>query len=110
MEPKKVLVVLPAYNEAEAIHKAVTTVRTTCPLYDVLVVNDGSSDNTAEEARKAGALVISLIHNIGIGGAVQTGFLYAYRNGYDTMVQFDGDNQHPVDRIEKIQAEYLFSG
>ncbi|MBU5448995.1 glycosyltransferase family 2 protein [Acetivibrio sp. MSJd-27] len=94
----KSMVVIPAYNEEKSIYKVVKRVQNCGMKIDVVVVNDGSEDRTSEEARRAGAIVINLPLNVGIGGAVQTGYLYAVYHGYDAVVQIDGDGQHdPVD-------------
>lgn len=93
-----VLAVVPAFNEAGGVAGVVAEILAVRPKVDVLVVDDGSSDRTAEKAAAAGATVVRLPYNLGIGGAVQTGFRYAVRNGYDAAVQVDGDGQHvPAD-------------
>ena len=88
----KTLVIIPAYNEEECIEKVVNDVL--AQNVDVIVINDGSKDNTSINAKKTKAHVIDLPFNLGIGGAVQTGYLYAYKNDYDVAIQFDGDGQH----------------
>jgi glycosyltransferase involved in cell wall biosynthesis len=90
----KVLVIIPAFNEAGAIAKTVREVFASGVALDVLVVDDGSLDDTALRARQEGALVVRLPFNLGIGGAVQTGYRYAKAHGYDVAVQVDGDGQH----------------
>lgn len=94
MENLKILVIIPAYNEEESIANVVETVKREYKNCDVLVVNDGSTDNTLEEAKKTSAILIDLPNNLGIGGAVQTGYLYALKNKYDIAIQVDGDGQH----------------
>ncbi len=94
MENLKILVIIPAYNEEESIANVVETVKREYKNCDVLVVNDGSTDNTLEEAKKTSAILIDLPNNLGIGGAVQTGYLYAYKYKYDIAIQVDGDGQH----------------
>jgi glycosyltransferase involved in cell wall biosynthesis len=89
----RVLVVIPAHNEAENITSVVSEVRSLHPELDLLVVDDGSSDSTAVLARSLGAKVIALPFNLGYGAAVQTGFLYAVEAGYDACVLIDGDGQ-----------------
>ena len=89
----KILVVIPAYNESGNIKKTIEAVVATGLPVTTLVIDDGSSDATVCEAKKTGALVISLPFNLGIGGAVQTGFKYALRKNYDFAVQVDGDGQ-----------------
>jgi glycosyltransferase involved in cell wall biosynthesis len=98
----RVLAVVPAFNEAGAIGGVVRDLRRLRPAPDVAVIDDGSSDATAAEAEAAGAVVIRLPFNLGIGGAVQTGFLYAERNGYDAAVQVDGDGQHVAAEIPAL--------
>ena len=88
------LAVIPAYNEAATVGRVVRSIRETLPFFDVLVVDDGSTDATAAEATRAGAVVVSHPFNLGIGGAVQSGFAYALDNDYDYLVQVDGDGQH----------------
>jgi glycosyltransferase involved in cell wall biosynthesis len=90
----KVLVIIPAYNEAENVASIICQVRDVVPQASILVVDDGSSDATAEVARAAGAEVISLPCNLGYGAAVQTGFRYAVIHDYDVGVQLDADGQH----------------
>ena len=90
----KVLVVIPAYKEEARIGGVIAGVRQNVPQADVLVIDDGSPDGTADAARRAGAFVASLPFNQGYGVALQTGFKYARRHGYDIVVQIDGDGQH----------------
>jgi glycosyltransferase involved in cell wall biosynthesis len=90
----RILVVTPAYNEVDNIGDVVHSVKRALPMVDVLVVDDGSRDDTALAARQAGALVVRLPYNLGIGGAVQTGYLFALEQGYDVAVRIDGDGQH----------------
>lgn len=104
----KTLVIIPAYNEEEAIEKVVNSVyEQKIENCDVIVINDGSKDNTYNEAKKTKATVIDAPNNLGIGGAVQTGYLYAQENNYDIAIQLDGDGQHnPVylrDLIEEVK-------
>ena len=96
MSDKKILVIVPAFNESGSIAKTVTELLALPLPLMVLVVNDGSKDATAQEAKAAGAQVISLIYNLGIGGAVQTGFKFAKLKNFDIAVQVDGDGQHDV--------------
>lgn len=103
MEQGKLLVAIPAYNEQNNILKVVWDVRQHLPEADILVVNDCSLDGTSETARKAeGIKVVDLPHNLGIGGAVQTGFKYALARGYAYMVQIDGDGQHMAKEVHKL--------
>lgn len=92
--PSRVLVVMPAFNEEDSVASVVQELRDTHPDIDVLVVDDGSGDRTSEMAASAGALVCRLPFNLGVGGAMRTGYRYALRNGYDAVVQVDADGQH----------------
>ncbi len=103
----KILVILPAYNESGNIGATVRELKALDFRFDVIVIDDGSKDATAQEALNAGARVVSLPFNLGIGGAVQTGFLYALRNGYDIAVQVDGDGQHDAQYLKVILAPVL---
>lgn len=96
------LAIVPAYNEVGAIATTVADIHASAPAFDVLVVDDGSTDATSQAARNAGADVIQLPFNLGIGGAVQAGYLYAHQQGYDIAVQVDGDGQHAADEIQKL--------
>ncbi|MGE5247575.1 MAG: glycosyltransferase family 2 protein [Verrucomicrobiota bacterium] len=102
----RVLVVIPAYREEGKIGAVVSAVRDAVP-YDVLVVSDGSPDGTSAAAREAGATVLDLPCNLGIGGAVQTGFLFARDNGYDAVVRLDGDGQHDPKDIHRLMDPVL---
>ena len=90
----RTLVVIPAYNEEQSLPAVLKELAEQTPEYDVLVVSDGSVDRTADIARANGAHVAELPFNLGIGGALRTGFAFAVRNGYDQAVQFDADGQH----------------
>lgn len=90
----KLLIAIPAYNEAENIERVVNNLIQNYPQYDYVVINDCSTDNTSEICHRNHFHIIDLPTNLGIGGAVQTGYLYAARNGYDIAVQVDGDGQH----------------
>lgn len=96
----RLLVIIPAYNEQGAINHVVSGVREAVPHADVLVINDGSVDNTAPEAEAAGALVVEHPFNLGIGGAVQTGLKFARDQGYDYVIRLDGDGQHNAEEIQ----------
>ncbi len=98
----KVLVIIPAYNEEESIERVVEDLTANCPQFDYLVVNDCSTDATEEILKRRGFNYISLPFNLGIGGAVQSGYLYAEQRGYDVAVQLDGDGQHDPAYIEKL--------
>src|SRR4051812_43815152 len=90
----RALAIVPAWNEARDLPGVLAELRASAPEWDVCVVDDGSTDATAEIARGAGALVLRLPVNLGIGGAVQTGYLWARDRGYDVAAQIDGDGQH----------------
>jgi glycosyltransferase involved in cell wall biosynthesis len=90
----RLLAIVPAYNEEASIEAVVQKIKNSELDFDVVVIDDGSRDLTAERARFAGASVVSLPFNLGIGGAVQTGYRYALANDYDYAVQIDGDGQH----------------
>ncbi len=98
----KVLLIIPAYNEEGSILKTCMTVKKCDSSLDFVVINDGSKDKTEEICIKNNLPHINLIHNLGIGGAVQTGYKYAYENNYDIAIQFDGDGQHDVTYVPKI--------
>jgi hypothetical protein len=102
MTDKRVLAVVPAYNEAEVIGRVVDEIRAADPRIDVVVVDDASPDDTMEVARSRGATVLRLPFNVGIGGAVQTGFRYAVEHDYDVAVRLDGDGQHDAREIPKL--------
>ena len=99
---KKTLIIIPAYNEQGSIGAVVENIRNHVADADILVVNDGSQDRTARKARESGAMVISLPYNMGIGTAVQSGFLFAREKGYHFVVQVDGDDQHPSSEIPRL--------
>ncbi len=106
----RVLVIIPAYNEAASIGGVLHALRTHAPDYDVVVINDGSSDATADAVRAHHAVeLISMPFNMGIGSAVQTGYRYAVDAGYDIAVQCDADGQHPPQEIRKL-VEAVQSG
>ncbi len=96
------LVVVPAYNESATIVGVVEALRDHAPRFDTLVVDDGSTDDTEALAAAAGARVIKLPFNLGIGGAVQTGFVHALEHGYDFLAQVDGDGQHDSAELERL--------
>lgn len=102
MDKNKVLVIIPAYNEAECILTVVANVRDAG--YPLIVVNDGSSDTTLDICKEHDIPVLDLCVNLGIGGAVQAGHKYALANGYEFDVQFDGDGQHDASYIDRLIA------
>jgi glycosyltransferase involved in cell wall biosynthesis len=97
-----ILIIVPAYNEEVSLPGVIRDLREHMPSAEVLVVNDGSRDATARVARDRGVTVLDLPFNLGIGGAMQAGYLYAERNAYDMAVQFDGDGQHLAAEINKL--------
>lgn len=106
MKNEKVLLVIPSYNEEENVlsnYKRILEYnRKSKIVYDVIIINDGSKDKTEEICIENDIPYISLVHNLGIGGAVQTGYKYALEHGYDIAVQFDGDGQHDVRYVKDI--------
>lgn len=97
------LVIVPAYNEAQVICQVLEELRSLDIPMDIMVVNDGSNDSTSTQARDSGlAMVVDLAKNLGIGGAVQTGFKYAAYHGYPIAIQFDGDGQHLATEIPTL--------
>ena len=98
----KILVIVPAFNESENIEKVIRRLNECETKVDYLVVNDCSTDNTEEILKQLGANYITLPVNLGIGGAVQAGYMYAAENGYDIAIQIDGDGQHDPSYIPKL--------
>jgi len=98
------IAIVPALNEAAAITAIVREIRECAGSFDVLVVDDGSTDGTAALAERAGAAVLRMPFNVGIGGAMQAGYLYAYERGYDVAVQVDGDGQHDPRFIAELAS------
>lgn len=103
----KVLLIIPAYNEADNIERVMTVVneykrKKMGDQLDYIIINDGSTDNTLEICQKREYKVINLVQNLGIGGAVQAGYMYAYREKYDIVVQFDGDGQHDINSLQRL--------
>jgi len=99
------LAIVPAFNEAGAIASTVAAIRDAAPDFDVLVIDDGSSDATAELAARAGAAVLRMPFNVGIGAAMQSGYLFACERGYELAVQVDGDGQHDPRHIADLAAQ-----
>ena len=102
---RKSVAIVPAFNEAKAIAATIAEIRRWAPDFDLLVVDDGSSDATAECARAAGATVIRLPFNLGIGGAMQSGYVFALEQGYEVAVQVDADGQHDPRHIYELLAQ-----
>ena len=102
----KKLVIIPAYDESESIENTVEEIRNKAQGFDYVVINDCSTDNTKEICERNGYNVINLPINLGIGGAVQTGYRYGYNEGYDVAVQVDGDGQHNPEFLETM-SDYL---
>jgi glycosyltransferase involved in cell wall biosynthesis len=101
----RVLVVMPAFNEEASVADVVAEVRRKAPGCDILVVDDGSSDATTERATAAGAFVATLPFNLGVGGAMRTGYRYALEHGYVAAIQVDSDGQHDPASIPALLAE-----
>lgn len=105
-EQQKKLIIIPAYNEEESIEKTVMDIQNNAPEFDYIIINDCSTDSTGEICKRNHYNVINLPVNLGIGGAVQTGYMYGYRNSYHQAVQVDGDGQHDPSFLNKM-AEYM---
>lgn len=106
----KLLIVIPAYNESMNIERVVDHLTHNFPQYDYVVVNDGSRDDTAAICRKRGYALIDLPINLGLSGAVQAGMRYAVKEGYDAVLQMDGDGQHRPEYIAVLQKTMEESG
>ena len=102
----KKLAIIPAYNEEKSILQVVDDIRQNAPGFDYVVINDCSTDNTKEVCRENGLNFVDIPVNLGIGGAVQTGYRYAVEKNYEIAVQFDGDGQHDAAYLNEM-AEYL---
>jgi glycosyltransferase involved in cell wall biosynthesis len=99
----RTLIIVPAFNEAENIESVIRSLNAKNRDWDIVIINDASTDNTSEIAKSTKmAYVVDLPVNLGIGGSVQTGFKFAKQKGYDIALQFDGDGQHQVEEIEKL--------
>lgn len=101
-DAKRVLIIVPAWNESGSIGEVVSEIRGELPGTDVLVVDDGSADDTESVARAAGAIVLRLPFNLGVGGAMRLGYRYAMQAGYDVAVQIDADGQHDPRYVPKL--------
>lgn len=106
----RTLVFIPAWNEADSVAAVIADVRERLPDADVLVVDDGSTDATATSARAAGATVASLPFNQGLGAALQTGYLYALREGYEFCAHLDADGQHPPAEVARLLDQVYAGG
>ena len=104
MSGRSIVAIVPAWNEAGAIGRVIDEITAFDPAIDVVVVDDASTDETAAVAEARGAIVLRLPFNVGIGGAVQTGFRYAVERGYELAVRLDGDGQHDASEISKLLA------
>ena len=100
----RTLAIVPALNEEDAVGDVVDELKAFDPELEILVIDDGSTDHTARVARQHGARVVRLPFNLGIGGAMQTGFRYAFQAGFDAAVQVDGDGQHDPGELPKLLA------
>jgi glycosyltransferase involved in cell wall biosynthesis len=100
-------VIIPARNEADSVAAVISEIRAADPDLDIVVVDDGSTDRTAQAAKATGAIVLRLPYNLGIGGAVQTGYQYALENDFDIAVQVDGDGQHDPSEIARLLGPIL---
>ena len=103
-DSRELFVLIPAFNEEASIGATVRSVAAVVPDAPVFVVDDGSSDGTVEQARAAGAEVIELPHHLGLGGALQTGYRFAFEHGFRRVVRVDGDGQHAAEDIPKLVA------
>lgn len=99
---KRIIVIIPAFNEVATIGGVISSVKAEVPEADIVVINDGSNDNTAQTAAEPGVIVLNHPYNMGIGATMQTGYKYALNKGYDVAVQVDGDGQHPADQIRRL--------
>lgn len=98
----KKLVIIPAFNEEGNLEKTIKDIKDNAPDFDYVIINDCSTDKTLEMCRRHGFSYLNLPVNLGIGGAIQTGYRYAYYHGYDIAVQFDGDGQHSASHLEDM--------
>jgi len=111
---KEVLILIPAFNEQDRIGEVIAGVRRTLPGVLILVVNDGSTDRTAQVSLASGAIVITHPFNLGVGAALQTGYKYSVQRGFKYVVQLDGDGQHPAEylsvflsRLNETEADLI---
>ncbi|MBI3667598.1 MAG: glycosyltransferase family 2 protein [Acidobacteria bacterium] len=108
--PPHLMVIIPAYNEEASVGDVVRAVRRVAPEAPVMVIDDGSSDGTSQAARDAGAELLRLPHHLGLGGAVQTGYRFAFEHGYDCVVRVDSDGQHNPADIRLLLDKLLGDG
>ncbi|GGH32384.1 glycosyltransferase family 2 protein [Paenibacillus segetis] len=101
----KTLVIIPAYNEEGSIASVIRDIHRFAPSVDIVVINDGSTDRTKQRATEAGAKVLTLPYNVGIGGGMQTGYIYAKQHGYEIAIQMDADGQHLASELPKLIAQ-----
>lgn len=106
----KKLIIIPAFNEELSIQSVVHRIKSSCSDYDYVIINDCSTDNTKRICEQNQLNVINLPINLGIGGAMQTGYKYAYENDYDFAVQIDGDGQHIPDYVAALEAYLVETG
>src|SRR5688572_28180831 len=104
------LAIVPAYNEGDMVARVVRDIQRNATGFDVVVVDDGSTDTTAAEAEAAGAAVITHPFNLGIGGAMQSGYKHALRHDYDLAVQVDGDGQHKPEYLDEMVEALQLDG
>ncbi|MEW2246020.1 glycosyltransferase family 2 protein [Streptomyces sp. NPDC006975] len=104
IDGKRVLIIMPAWNEADGVADVIKEVHATLPGADVLVVDDGSTDETAAVARATGATVLKLPYNLGVGGAMRAGYKYAHDREYDVAIQVDADGQHDPRNVPELLA------
>ncbi|HCA81694.1 MAG TPA: glycosyl transferase family 2 [Bacteroidetes bacterium] len=107
LSQKDILIIIPAYNEAESVGEVVRGVHTYLPEAGVLVIDDGSSDATGVVSQQAGALVLRHPFNLGVGTALQTGYKYAVQNHYQYVIQLDGDGQHPTSFLPNFVSKLI---
>ena len=107
MKERKIIIIVPAYNEEKSIARAIDNIKIHMPSADILVINDGSSDFTSKVAKTREVLVMDLPFNLGIGAAMQTGYKFAQQGNYDIAVQCDGDGQHPPYQIKHLISPLL---
>ncbi|MFQ5586940.1 MAG: glycosyltransferase family 2 protein [Thermodesulfobacteriota bacterium] len=101
-EGREILIIIPAYNEAESIGDVISSIKKASISADIIVINDGSTDDTGTIARKSDAIVINHPCNLGIGATMQTGYRFAASQGYGFAVQVDGDGQHPPEQVVRL--------